>query len=120
MTDTPTIGRQVHYVSYGTPGGEYQSVCRTATITDVGAWMPDPAAPPVEREVDGVRCRTVEERWEPEACALLATPPSGLFLNTCRHDPGGTSDTPGAPTARSYQGGTWHWPTRHWTKKADA
>jgi hypothetical protein len=31
----PTVGRIVHYVSYGTPGGEYQSVCRAAIITAV-------------------------------------------------------------------------------------
>lgn len=32
---TPSIGRIVHYVSYGTTGGEYPSVCRAAVIT---AW----------------------------------------------------------------------------------
>ena len=31
----PSIGRIVHYVSYGTPGGEYTSECRAAVITDV-------------------------------------------------------------------------------------
>lgn len=30
---TPSIGRIVHYVSYGTPGGEYTSQCRAAIIT---------------------------------------------------------------------------------------
>ena len=30
-----TVGRVVHYVSYGTPGGEYQSECRAATVTEV-------------------------------------------------------------------------------------
>lgn len=32
----PAVGRVVHYVSYGTPGGEYPSVCRAAIITAVG------------------------------------------------------------------------------------
>lgn len=32
---TPSIGRIVHYVSYGTPGGEYTSECRAAIITGV-------------------------------------------------------------------------------------
>lgn len=32
----PTIGRIVHYVMYGTPGGEYPSVCRAAIVTEVG------------------------------------------------------------------------------------
>lgn len=31
----PSIGRVVHYISYGTPGGEYTSQCRAATITAV-------------------------------------------------------------------------------------
>jgi hypothetical protein len=32
----PSVGRVVHYVSYGTPGGEFESTCRAATITEVG------------------------------------------------------------------------------------
>lgn len=31
----PSVGRIVHYVSYGTPGGEYKSECRAAVITEV-------------------------------------------------------------------------------------
>ena len=31
----PTIGRIVHYKSYGTPGGEYEPECRPAVITEV-------------------------------------------------------------------------------------
>ena len=34
---TPSIGRIVHYVSYGTPGGEYTSQCRAAVVTEVPA-----------------------------------------------------------------------------------
>lgn len=29
------IGVRVHYVSYGTPGGEYTSQCRAAIVTEV-------------------------------------------------------------------------------------
>lgn len=29
----PTIGRIVHYRSFGTPGGEYKSECRAAIVT---------------------------------------------------------------------------------------
>jgi hypothetical protein len=32
---SPTVGRIVHYVSYGTPGGEYTSECRAAIVTEV-------------------------------------------------------------------------------------
>ena len=32
----PSIGRIVHYVAYGTPGGEFPAgVCRAAIITEV-------------------------------------------------------------------------------------
>ncbi len=31
----PSIGRVVHYVAYGTPGGEYPSTERAAIITEV-------------------------------------------------------------------------------------
>jgi hypothetical protein len=31
----PSVGRIVHYVSYGTPGGEYPSKCRAAVVTEV-------------------------------------------------------------------------------------
>lgn len=34
-TVTPTIGRIVHYHSYGTPGGEYLPTARAAIITEV-------------------------------------------------------------------------------------
>lgn len=31
----PSVGRIVHYTSYGTPGGEFQSEARAAIITGV-------------------------------------------------------------------------------------
>ncbi len=31
----PSVGRIVHYTSYGTPGGEYASECRAAVVTVV-------------------------------------------------------------------------------------
>lgn len=30
----PSVGRIVHYRSYGTPGGEYTSECRAAVVTE--------------------------------------------------------------------------------------
>lgn len=35
-----TIGKVVHYVSYGTPNGEYTSQCRAAIITEVNEEEP--------------------------------------------------------------------------------
>lgn len=52
----PTVGQIVHYVSYGTPGGEYVGECRAAIVTQVGV-------------VDQV--------------ALGVLNPTGLFFNEC-------------------------------------
>ena len=38
----PSIGRIVHYVSYGTPGGEYISKCRAAIVSEVSSQRADP------------------------------------------------------------------------------
>jgi hypothetical protein len=55
----PSIGRIVHYVSYGTPGGEYPSACRAAIITVVS-----------------------EVPHEDSACVGLAVlNPTGMFFN---------------------------------------
>jgi hypothetical protein len=36
MAKVPSVGRVVHYVAYGTPGGEYPAgICRAAIITEV-------------------------------------------------------------------------------------
>lgn len=54
------VGRIVHYVSYGTPGGEYERQCRAAIITEAG---------------DGV------------SIGLAVVNPTGLFFNPiCWHD----------------------------------
>lgn len=51
---TPSVGRIVHYRSYGTPGGEFASVCRAAIITEV------------------------IDQWHVSLCAVN---PTGLFFN---------------------------------------
>lgn len=35
------VGTIVHYVSYGTPGGEYPQKCRAAIITDLHQDFPE-------------------------------------------------------------------------------
>jgi len=47
----PTVGRIVHYVSYGTPGGEYTSRCRAAIITEVRHEGPDLHGPVISLAV---------------------------------------------------------------------
>lgn len=76
----PYIGEMVHYVSYGTPGGEYQSKCRAAVVTEVLGKVPADANTYV---------------------SLAVLNPSGLFF-----DP----DVPYHEHSRhNDRGGTWHW-----------
>ena len=106
----PSVGRIVHYVSFGTPGGEYPSVCRAAVVTEVG----DP------------------EATEPELMdvGLAVLNPEGMFFN--QEVPyGEIAETPGDPNCpnrwahgnphrycacgwieAARRGGTWHWPER--------
>lgn len=53
---TPSVGRIVHYVSYGTPNGEYRSQDRAAVISEV----PD---------------------HESDTIHLVVLNPTGLFFN---------------------------------------
>lgn len=69
--DKPSIGKIVHYVSYGTPGGEYLSVCRAAIITGV-----------FDDDVEG------------EGVSLAVFSPQGTFFNTSSYD--GDRRSPGS------------------------
>jgi hypothetical protein len=80
----PTVGRIVHYVSYGTPGGEYESECRAAVVTEVDS-HPD---------ADGT-------------IGLCVLNPTGLFFN--QHIEHAEDKDAGAS---QHPGGTWHWPER--------
>lgn len=39
MKTAPYAGQIVHYVSYGTPGGEYPSLCRAAIVAAVPKYL---------------------------------------------------------------------------------
>lgn len=113
MGDKPSVGRIVHYVSFGTPGGEYAPKCRAAIVTEVGAWVT--VGNDSDGSAAGVKGAQRMQEWDPDAVTLFVANPGGLFLNPdkpCRYDEGGTSTTPGAPAGRSYESGTWHWPER--------
>lgn len=88
----PTVGRIVHYVSYGTPGGEYKSECRAAVVTE-----------------------TPEGVEDPQTIGLCVLNPTGMFFNRsvpCHEGDTGYDHTGGEILQRSYRGGTWHWPER--------
>lgn len=102
----PSIGMIVHYVSYGTPGGEYLQACRPAIVTAVGAWVD---AEIVERDMG---LRTVHQRWDTSALALTVENPSGTFkdLRIPQHDGAASPEPTDLCWDQSYPGGTWHWP----------
>lgn len=96
----PAVGRIVHYVSHGTPtradGTQaFKSVCRAATITEVGAVS------------DGNLAQADIEHWDEEyrhIVGLCVINPTGLFFHSIA-DGGSQYDPNGAA-------GTWHWPER--------
>jgi len=82
--NTPSIGRIVHYRSYGTPNGEYAPSCRAAVITDVHGAV-----------------KENHEPWDQGDVHLAVLNPEGMFFNkNVQHD------------EASKAGGTWHWPER--------
>ena len=90
----PSVGRIVHYVSYGTPGGEYKSECRAAIVSAVY-----PQTPAAVGDTDAV--------------SLVVLNPTGLFFNDAvRHHGGDPDHVDATPDRPTYRGGTWHWPER--------
>lgn len=82
----PSIGRIVHYQSYGTPGGEYLPEPRAAIITEVESytWSPENG--------EGEKFEAV--------VGLAVLNPTGMFFN--QHVPFAEVPTPGH----------WNWPPR--------
>ncbi|WP_042400167.1 hypothetical protein [Streptacidiphilus carbonis] len=90
----PSVGRIVHYVSYGTPGGEYSKECRAAVITEVS-----PESKGEGREI----------------VSLAVLNPTGFFFNRgCEHHEVAVEPDPMPPQpgggALNHPGGSWHWP----------
>lgn len=99
----PTVGRIVHYISYGTPGGEFPATCRAAVITGMGEPLPYPTPGPGVDDLD-------EDGAQLADLAVLT--PTGVFFKE-----GVPQDDRSAVAARSgdegvRQPGTWHWPER--------
>lgn len=81
----PSVGRIVHYVSYGTPAGEFTSQCRAAVVTEVELGVPV--------SLGG------------ERVGLAVLNPTGILLHSLAA--GGCKQN-----EDHHAGGTWHWPER--------
>lgn len=82
---TPSIGRIVHYVAYGTPGGEYKTGAhRAAVITQVHS---------------------------PTCVDLCILNPTGLFFATSTpfYEPASQQAVANYSEGQDMPG-TWHWP----------
>ena len=82
----PSVGRIVHYVSYGTPGDEYGKECRAAIVTEVNG----------------------------DFAGLCVLNPTGQFFNRSIPHDEGLAEGPGPSLCegKTFDGGTWHWPAR--------
>jgi hypothetical protein len=87
--DGLVIGRMVHYRSFGTPGGEYASLCRAAIVAAVARPGSDGMTAPLD---------------------LTVLNPTGLFFNRVDHDSLPPVDKIVAGERTEHRGGTWHWP----------
>ena len=82
VMENPSVGRVVHYVSYGSPikpdgSQKFKSLCRAATITIIN---------------------------DDDTVGLAVLNPTGFFFNvSCRH---------AEPGITPLIGGTYHWPER--------
>jgi hypothetical protein len=100
MSDAEIIvGDTVHYVSYGTPGGEYSSKCRAATVAEIGAWVTVGEDAPAPTTPTSPRRRLLEQVWSGDAVELVVLNPTGLFFKTIQY----RGIDLGPPVA-----GTWH------------
>lgn len=92
----PSIGRIVHYVAYGTPGGEFPvGAHRAAIITEV-----DPPETVYAGEVDSEAINR-ELAARPRKIGLVVFNPTGQYFNRhCPYDETGTL------------AGSWHFPER--------
>lgn len=96
----PSVGRIVHYVSYGTPGGEYTSQCRAAIVSAVH-WSDAADAEDWEGAVQEAIPGDGQARPYIDSVSLVVLNPTGLFFNEYVPYCGNEN-----------RGGTWHWPER--------
>jgi hypothetical protein len=81
VSTQPTVGRMVHYVSYGSADGRYKSKCRAAVVTETHL-------EPVGKHA-AIFVPTI---------GMAVLNPTGVFFDRYVRE----SD--------EHTGGTWHWP----------
>lgn len=81
----PTVGRIVHYKSYGTPGGEYKSEPRAAVVTAVHG-----------------------NQWDGQEAAEFGEP--GYLVDLCVLNPTGMFFN--QKVLQGDKPGQWNWPPR--------
>lgn len=81
MSTQPTVGRMVHYVSYGSADGRYKSKCRASVVTETHL-------EPVGKHA-AIFVPTI---------GICVLNPTGVFFDRYVRE----SD--------EHTGGTWHWP----------
>jgi hypothetical protein len=88
----PALVDRVHYVSFGSPGGEYPSTCRAAIVTEVD-----------------------QDSADPDVVGLCVLNPTGQFFKRGAEYDFGLPPDPRSEQAalcdgRYHVAGTWHWP----------
>ena len=101
--DKPSVGRIVHYVAYGTPGGEFPAgVCRAAIVTEVASL-----------KMGGADDIVVDAHGAVTTIGICVTNPTGLFFNRgIQYDDPFDDGKGGRRTQPVVKPGTWHWPER--------
>lgn len=100
---TPSVGRVVHYTSFGTPGGEYPQACRAAVVTGAGEPLPYPT------HGNGVDDLPEDGAQLVDLCVLN---PTGIFFREGVPQDERTTIVAEAGDGGVRSGGTWHWPER--------
>lgn len=113
MTQQPTVGRVVHYQSYGTPGGEYLPEPRAAIITEVNYTVDLEAM--VQAGIDGEYVQDADgARFEPRTGPWIPIEelPKKPVVSVCVINPTGMFFKENLPFAEKPTPGHWNWPPR--------
>ena len=114
MTQQPSVGRIVHYQSYGTPGGEYLPEPRAAIITEVKYVVDTEALKGVDGviEMDSDGGRFIQQHAGREFVTPMEALPKKTLVSVCVVNPTGLFFKEDLPFADMPTPGHWNWPPR--------